>query len=151
MNSKNFVLKCLCGVSILLILIYLCYALSSSTNAQKQSKPQSETPSENSIESTKSNTITNQNGEIKCYYAPWCGFSRSFLPTWNEFKEYAGNKYPSLKVTTVVCEGETQGVCDRAGIKGYPTVVLTLSNGFNKEYSGQRTVKDISAWVENEL
>jgi thiol-disulfide isomerase/thioredoxin len=98
------------------------------------------------------NTDINNKIEVLCYYANWCGHSRSFLPKWDEFKKYAGNKYPQVKVTTILCEGDNEEkMCRKPDVAGYPTVILQMENGERKSYNGNRTVNDLATWVENNL
>lgn len=82
------------------------------------------------------------------FYAPWCGFSRRFLPT---FEEYSKNC--SKKCITVNKE-ENPELCDEYLIRYYPTVIWFKNGkvckrldskpgiGLNKEQLEKFTVED---------
>lgn len=84
------------------------------------------------------------------YWADWCGFSKKFMPSWNEFKEHAHSQFPNLQVVdlNVGRNEKYRDVAENAGVKGYPTIIL-YRNGekYNKVASGMKA-DDISNFIK---
>lgn len=78
-----------------------------------------------------------------CYYATWCGYSRSFLPVWKEFEDYVKDNLPGIKPVKIKCEGDKESLCSSKGVKGYPTVILYSSTGESVQFNGDRTVDEL--------
>ena len=87
--------------------------------------------------------------EIILYYAMWCGHSRSFLPEWEKFEEYAKTNLPNIRVSKVRCEDGNETTCSQKGINGYPTVMLYLKSGEEKLYEGDRTLNGLIKFVKS--
>jgi hypothetical protein len=88
--------------------------------------------------------------KITNYYANWCGYSRAFLPVWQEFVMKCHDDYPNVTTDEIVCEGNGETVCQNANVKGYPTVIL--ENGQRKIiYEDARTVDGLLRFVRNNL
>jgi len=87
--------------------------------------------------------------EIILYYAMWCGYSKMFLPEWEKF-EKCSNKFPTLKISKVRCEGDMEQMCVQKGINGYPMVILYKDN---KEipFEGDRTADQLVEFVKKHL
>jgi len=79
------------------------------------------------------------------FYAPWCGHCQRLEPEWNEaaaqLKEKTGGK---VKVAKVDCT-ENQGLAQRFGIQGFPTIkIFNAGNkGSPEDYNAGRTASDI--------
>ena len=56
------------------------------------------------------------------FYAPWCGYSRAFLPAFNGFSQKCS------KDCVIVDKVESPEVCETFSINYYPTVIW-LKNG----------------------
>lgn len=70
------------------------------------------------------------------FYAPWCGHCKRLAPIWEEFAKKADSP---LNVAKVDCTVHS-AVCNRLGIRGYPTIKL-FQAGQPKDYSGPRTLE----------
>lgn len=68
------------------------------------------------------------------FYAPWCGHCKRLDPTWNDLAEEVAGTH--RHVGKVDCTIE-QGLCERYGVKGYPTL-LRINKGRFGSYSGDR-------------
>lgn len=66
---------------------------------------------------------SSENGEIILYYTSWCPHSTNFLPEWEKFEKYA-NANMNIKVTTLLCEGGNESICNEKRIPGFPYVIL---------------------------
>lgn len=81
------------------------------------------------------------------FYAPWCGHCQRLEPEWNEaaaqLKEKTGGK---VKVAKVDCT-ENQGLAQRFGVQGFPTIKM-FHSGMKEspeDYNAGRTASDIIA------
>jgi len=87
------------------------------------------------------------------FWADWCGYSQKFNPTWKKFTEAVGQKFPNLRVKdlNVGKDDELNNVARKAGVKGYPTIVLFI-NGQSHQLMGSRlTVENILNFIEEKL
>ena len=88
--------------------------------------------------------------KITNYYANWCGYSKAFLPVWQEFVMKCHEDYPNVITDEIVCEGNGETICQNDNVKGYPTVIL--ENGRRKMiYEDARTVDGLLRFVKNNL
>jgi thiol-disulfide isomerase/thioredoxin len=74
----------------------------------------------------------------------WCKYSRDFQPIWDQFEKE--NKNENLEIKDVKCDDENE-LCNKYPVRGYPTVILD-TNGSVKEFSGKRTIKALTNFVE---
>ena len=81
---------------------------------------------------------------LKLYYTNWCGWSKKFLPVWNQLDKLQQIRIPMEKID---CE-KNKEQCD--GIPGFPYVVLE-KNSERIEYKGNRTAKDIVNFVKTNV
>ena len=84
--------------------------------------------------------------DVTLYYAPWCGHCKSLMPEWIKV-EKALKTHPHVRVNTINSE-ENPHLAKREGIKGFPTIILQ-TRGEKKQYTGDRTAKDILSFVLN--
>lgn len=94
-------------------------------------------------------SINSENNKpvLGLYYTAWCGFSKSFFPEWEKIKQ-------ELK-EEVVCEqyncDESNEICNRNNIRGYPSLILHKINGTKIPYNGQRDVISVCKFVREKL
>ena len=81
------------------------------------------------------------NKEVILFYLPGCVHCESLMPTWKMLEtNYHDNQYVKLSAIDVK---EDSALSDKYKIQSYPTI-LFLNNGVNmKEYTGDRTYKDL--------
>ena len=85
--------------------------------------------------------------QIVMYYASWCGFSKSFLPTWDAFASYVkSNLSEKVDAVKVSCDGDGEQMCYQKGIEGYPTVKLYV-RGEEKTFSEERKLENLIDFV----
>ncbi len=77
---------------------------------------------------------------LKLFYTNWCGWSKKFLPVWQQLE----GKLP-IKMEKIDCE-KNPGKCE--GVAGFPFIVLERENN-RLNYNGNRTVADIQRFVQN--
>lgn len=85
----------------------------------------------------------NNNKIITLYYAPWCGYSRDFLPEWDKFEKYVNNNNNinnRIRATKVDCSSDNSNNSNNKCrlVDGYPTVLCT-EGGKDTPYEGERT------------
>ncbi|ELT95474.1 hypothetical protein CAPTEDRAFT_151610 [Capitella teleta] len=78
------------------------------------------------------------------FYAPWCGHCKRLAPQWETFASEVttDDKYSVAKVDCTV----SKEVCQKQGIRGYPTLVMFI-NGEPNKYEGQRNVKSFKSFA----
>lgn len=76
--------------------------------------------------------------KITLYYADWCGHCKTFKPVWNELKEYVKEHNIPLKLEEYE-SSKDKAVVDKAGIKGYPTILVEETTKKVYEYNGERS------------
>lgn len=87
----------------------------------------------------------------KCilYKANWCGYCKKFKPEWDKCKN---DKELTDKVEFIEYDDKNnKKECESAGIKGYPTIHFTDSNGNVKPYDGKRTYADIRNFLKDNM
>jgi len=85
--------------------------------------------------------LTNSNNLV-LYYASWCGYSRQFLPIWQQFQQ----TYPDIKVKTVECTDSNKNICEN--IPGYPTIRYHKSATSFVDFNGERTVDGLYQFIQ---
>ena len=113
-------------VSILALLFYFFYPTSGQTEKLNKKNNYSKQPI------------------LKLYYTNWCGWSKKFLPVWNQLDKLQQIRIPMEKID---CE-KNKEQCN--GIPGFPYVVLE-KNKERIEYKGNRTAKDIVNFVKTNV
>ena len=83
------------------------------------------------------------------FYAPWCGWSKKFLPVWDEFvdkmKDTEGIK--CIKVNS----DEKPDCIDHFGIKGFPTIKLLRKDDKTVEFKEHRNVESLIKWTKTNM
>lgn len=87
------------------------------------------------------------NNRLVLYYALWCGFSRQFLPAWEQIKTVITNT-PDLNTVCEQydCEEEKQS-CQ--GVGGFPSIVLIKPDGTKIQYDQARSPEAVLAFVNS--
>jgi len=83
-------------------------------------------------------TFQNTNVMI-LYFAPWCGYCKKLMPTWNSLKKKMGAK---VQFTEINCD-DNKEMCTRAGIIGYPTIRLITKDKKVINYEGDKSEEDL--------
>ena len=89
--------------------------------------------------------------EFIMYYADWCPHCKTALP---EFEKLSSKPLVvnGLPVTFTKYEASKDPEkCKGANIKGFPTFVLTTTEGQTAEYTGKRSADDILAFINDKL
>lgn len=89
--------------------------------------------------------------EIILYYAMWCGHSKTFLPEWEKFESYVKKSLPHVRADKVRCEDGNEATCMQKGVQGYPTVILYLEDGSEKQFEGQRTYDGLMQFLQKNI
>lgn len=84
------------------------------------------------------------------FFAPWCGHCKRLSPTWDELAaKYASNK--DVKIAKVDCtsdDNKNKELCSKEGVNGFPTLNLYKNGEKAEEFSGQRGLEQLEAFVE---
>ena len=84
---------------------------------------------------------------ITLYYADWCPHCNTLKPIWNKFyeKNKNNNKY---EIKVVDCTES----CSNPDIEGYPTILVTDSNGNVSDFAGEiKNEKDLENYIATKL
>ena len=86
------------------------------------------------------------------YWADWCPASKRFLPMWEQFKANAKAKYPQLQISDLNVGRNTKlnEIAKKAGVKGYPTVVLFYNNKIYHKVGGS-SVEQLDQFINNAM
>jgi len=81
------------------------------------------------------------------FFAPWCGHCKKLAPTWIKL---AKELQHTASVAEVNCE-EHKSLCSTEGVTGYPMLFFYPSSGKKTEYTGNRRLEAMKAWVERAM
>ncbi|GAX84619.1 hypothetical protein CEUSTIGMA_g12040.t1 [Chlamydomonas eustigma] len=79
------------------------------------------------------------------YFAPWCGHCKKLAPQWQELGEKAASQ-ENIKISYIDCTAH-RDVCQKAEVKGYPTIKIVHKNEEYKTYKGSRDVSSMYDFV----
>jgi thiol-disulfide isomerase/thioredoxin len=80
------------------------------------------------------------------YYADWCPHCKAVKPVFSQWSSSGSVTVKDKTVVTKMVEADTSpDLVSKAGVKGFPTMILTKADGTTVEYKGDRSV---SAWEE---
>eukprot|EP00397_Hematodinium_sp_SG-2012_P067793 GEMP01106741.1.p1 GENE.GEMP01106741.1~~GEMP01106741.1.p1 ORF type:complete len:234 (+),score=56.56 GEMP01106741.1:57-704(+) len=89
--------------------------------------------------------ITGHRAFVK-FFAPWCGHCKRIKSTWHDLeKEYLGS--PIVTIADVDCTRAGKPICDRIGVRGFPTLKYFI-NGEARDYKGGRNLAELKHFVK---
>lgn len=160
-------------VIIILILLYIIYRLAKQIKNLRNSlyeetnrKNEHMTANNNcrqTLDKQSTQTNANQNVgpvnannkiDVVLYYAMWCGYSKQFLPIWNQFKAMAKQKYgDALNIREADCSDETAPGYDKSCslVNGFPSVVFYVNNKPPLMFDKDRTVAGLDGFTAQVL
>jgi thioredoxin domain-containing protein 5 len=85
---------------------------------------------------------------LVAYFAPWCGHCKKLAPTWVALgaKQTAN---PKVKIAFVDCTVH-RDVCQKEGVKGYPTIKLIHNGAEAATYKGPRETSALHDFVQDQ-
>lgn len=87
--------------------------------------------------------VVNSNKVLMLFYAEWCGYSRQFLPVWDEIVESSNIQTQKIDVD------ENSKLANQFKISTLPTLYLVEGNIVTK-YEGPRTKNDILKFISKQ-
>ena len=86
------------------------------------------------------------------YYASWCPHSLAMKPIWEQVKREIASRYSSTMSVIAVdhpCDDEIQAqAAQKAGIRGYPTILVVQNGHPQQEYQGERSVQGLMSFID---
>lgn len=85
------------------------------------------------------------------FFAPWCGHCKRLSPIWNTLR-HLFKRQRDVNIFKVNCDsGVNRELCDSEQIENFPTLLL-YKDGFKlSEYSGSRSIEDLTDFVNKHL
>lgn len=83
--------------------------------------------------------------QLVLFFTTWCGYSRRFMPVWDELKKEMNGSNVNINIVEVDCEKDKQK-CIKYNIRGYPSVKLFVDDQ-EIEYNGSRNVESIKKFI----
>jgi thiol-disulfide isomerase/thioredoxin len=123
---------------VLILSLVLGYLLYTNYFKKNYQVPQNEEVSQ--LEQAEYFSADSKKPVLKLYYTNWCGWSKKFLPVWNQL-----HKKLKIQLEKIDCEKNPEQ-CQ--GVPGFPYIVLQRGND-RINYKGNRTLKDIEVFVKN--
>lgn len=80
------------------------------------------------------------------FYAPWCTHCQRLAPIWEKFADQAAAKAWPVKVADVDCT-VSKPICEKANVKGIPTLALINEGVIKGKYRGDASVNSLQAWL----
>jgi thiol-disulfide isomerase/thioredoxin len=86
------------------------------------------------------------------YYADWCPHCKAVKPIFSQWSSSGTVNVQNKTVSTQMVEADTNPeLVSKAGVKGFPTMILTKSDGTTMEYKGERSVTAWEDWLSSHL
>merc|ERR1739848_106264 len=84
-------------------------------------------------------------GEVKPYFAPWCGHCKNMAPAWEALAK--ANQNGKVRIAEIDCTTDAEA-CSDAGVRGYPTLIAFNTNtAEGTKYQGARTQEAFQEFV----
>ncbi|CAH1995839.1 unnamed protein product [Acanthoscelides obtectus] len=85
------------------------------------------------------------------FFAPWCGHCKRLSPIWDSLAEKFG-KTDGVHISKVDCTlNVNKQLCNDEGIEGFPTLILYKDGAKLWEYTGSRSLDELSDFVKHHL
>lgn len=127
MNSKIYIV-----IILVLVISFLLYIIATNNTQSKKTNI------------TIKKTNISSKPILMLYYTNWCGWSKKFLPVWDQL---SNSRKLNIAMQKIDCE-KNKNQC--SGIPGFPYVVLEKGDK-RIEYKGNRTSADIINFVKKNL
>eukprot|EP00930_Biecheleria_cincta_P100024 TRINITY_DN91627_c0_g1_i1.p1 TRINITY_DN91627_c0_g1~~TRINITY_DN91627_c0_g1_i1.p1 ORF type:complete len:224 (-),score=49.95 TRINITY_DN91627_c0_g1_i1:86-757(-) len=83
------------------------------------------------------------------FYAPWCTHCQRLAPIWEKLADQAVAKDWPVKIAEVDCT-VSNSICDKAGIKAFPTLALIADGALKSKYHGDASVDAFQTWLSSQ-
>lgn len=94
-----------------------------------------------------SEKFTDDVKKVYFIYADWCGHCTRFKPEWEKFKEASAQN--NVKAFALNVDDETNtAFIEMNKVSSFPTVIVAKGSGEKVKYDGERTSKDLMAFVK---
>tara|TARA_B110000008_G_scaffold28679_1_gene25723 strand:+ start:986 stop:1633 length:648 start_codon:yes stop_codon:yes gene_type:complete len=79
------------------------------------------------------------------FFAPWCGHCKAMKPAWDTLMAQYENS-ESIVVADVDCIGDGKSLCEKVGVKGFPTIKWGDPSAL-EDYQGGRDTKALQEFA----
>ena len=80
------------------------------------------------------------------FFAPWCGHCKRMKPAWDSLMK-SFETSDSVLVADVDCIGDGKPLCDKVGVKGFPTIKYGDPNNL-QDYKGGRDEEELDKFAK---
>lgn len=111
------------------------------------------TTNNNQVRAEAKESFADSSKEIKIYNfnTNWCGYSKQFQNTWDNFMKMTGpnTKHSNVIAKDIKCDNSSNdSMCQEYNVPGYPYVIAEI-NGKRIPYQGERTIDGLVSFVTN--
>lgn len=91
--------------------------------------------------------------KLLIFYANWCGYCKSAMPAFQKLKnDYDNQKINNNFVSIDLIEGDKNSyLMSKYNVSGFPTILLSKSNGQTLKYHGDRSYEDLVVFLRQNV
>jgi thiol-disulfide isomerase/thioredoxin len=105
----------------------------------KKNKTSNAPPSDDSADSAD----MGEKIKILNFNTSWCSHSKKLEPIWKKLQQRM-KKNPNIDIIDIKCDDDkNKNLCEKFGIKGYPTIIKISKDGMVVEYEGPRSFESL--------
>lgn len=89
----------------------------------------------------------NSEKKLILFYTDWCGYSKQFLPIWDQLQKHIIDNRIQIKMIKIDCEKDKKA-CSEFNIESYPTLKL-VDNKKVLSFNQDRSLENLITFIKN--